>query len=161
MRKLILILILLAVAGVIAYAAFRVGPPPAIAIEPAAQVIGRKTPVIVRVSEPTRGLSNVRVVLGKYADPGLPVRNVDLALICDVLHHIKDRDQYLKALAAYLSPSGRIAVIDFVPGKGGHAKDAEQQIGKSQVDTWMAAAGLKPVEDIALFDDKYFVIYGR
>jgi ubiquinone/menaquinone biosynthesis C-methylase UbiE len=107
------------------------------------------------------GLTNVRVVLGKYADPALPERNVDVALIYDVLHHIKDRDQYLKALAGYLSPSGRIAVVDFVPGKGGHAKDAEQQIAKSQVDAWMAAAGLKPVEEVALFDDKYFVIYGK
>jgi ubiquinone/menaquinone biosynthesis C-methylase UbiE len=107
------------------------------------------------------GVANVRVVLGKYADPGLPARNVDAALIYDVLHHIEDREQYLKALAGYLSPSGRIAVVDFVPGKGGHANDAAQQIGKHQVDAWMAAAGLKPVEDIALFDDKYFVVYGR
>jgi ubiquinone/menaquinone biosynthesis C-methylase UbiE len=107
------------------------------------------------------GLSNVRVVLGKYDDPNLPVRNVDAALIYDVLHHIKDREQYLKALVGYLSPTGRIAIVDFVPGKGGHAKDADQQIGKPQVDAWMAAAGLKPTAEIALFDDKYFVIYSR
>ena len=70
MRKLILILILLAVAGVIAYAAFRVGPPPTVAIEPAAQVIGRETPVTVRVSEPTRGLSHVRVELVQVLHSG-------------------------------------------------------------------------------------------
>ncbi len=109
----------------------------------------------------TLGLSNVRVVLGKYTDPALPVRNVDVALIYDVLHHIKDRDLYLKALAGYLSPKGRIAVVDFSPGKGGHAKDAEQQISKSQVDAWMAAAGLKPLRDVPLFEDKWFGIYSR
>ena len=45
------------------------------------------------------GLTNVRVVLGKYTDPALPVRNVDLALIYDVLHHIEARAEYLKNLA--------------------------------------------------------------
>ena len=107
------------------------------------------------------GLSNVRVVLGQYTDPALPTRNVDAALIYDVLHHIKDRDTYLKNLAGYLAPGGRIAVVDFVAGKGGHAKDVEQQITREQADAWMAAAGLKPVENIALFDDKWFAIYAK
>lgn len=109
----------------------------------------------------TLGLSNVRVVLGKFTDPALPSRNVDAALIYDVLHHIKDRETYLKTLAGYLAPGGRIAVVDFVAGKGGHVKDAEQQISQQQTDAWMAAAGLKPVEEIALFDDKWFVIYAK
>ena len=109
----------------------------------------------------TLGLANVRVVLGRFTDPDLPVRNIETALIYDVLHHIEDRETYLKNLAGYLAPGGRIAVVDFVPGKGGHAKDAEQQISKQQTDAWMAAAGLKPAEEIALFDDKWFAIYAR
>ena len=106
-------------------------------------------------------LSNVQVVLGQYTDPALPSRNVDAALIYDVLHHIKDREVYLKNLAGYLAPGGRIAVVDFITGKGGHANDVEQQISREQTDSWMAAAGLKPLEDIALFEDKWFVIYGK
>ena len=109
----------------------------------------------------TLGLSNVRGVLGKYTDPALPAMNIDAALIYDVLHHIKDRDIYLKNLAGYLAPGGRIAIVDFVPGKGGHAKDAEQQISREHVDAWMTAAGLKRVDDIAMFDDKWFAIYAR
>ena len=109
----------------------------------------------------TLKLSNVRVVLGQYTDPALPARNVDAALIYDVLHHIKDRQTYLKNLAGYLGPGGRIAVVDFIPGKGGHANDLEQQITRQQGDAWMAAAGLKPVEEITLFDDKWFAIYAK
>jgi ubiquinone/menaquinone biosynthesis C-methylase UbiE len=109
----------------------------------------------------TLGLSNVRVVLGTFTDPALPSRNVDAALIYDVLHHIKERETYLKTLAEYLAPGGRIAVVDFVAGKGGHVKDAEQQISKPQTDAWMAAAGLRLVEEIALFDDKWFAIYAK
>ena len=68
-------------------------------------------------------------------------------------------EAYVKSLAGYLATGGRIAVVDFVPGKGGHAKDAEQQISKQQADAWMIAAGLKPVEDVAMFEDKWFGIY--
>lgn len=115
----------------------------------------------IAVRAKSLGLSNVRVVLGKYTDPALPARNIDAALINDVLHHIQDRGTYLKNLAGYLGPGGRIAVIDFLPGKGGHVKDPEQQITKQETDALMASAGLRPVEDIALFDDKWFAIYAK
>lgn len=106
-------------------------------------------------------VSNVRVVLGKYTDPALPVRTIDVALINDVLHHIEDRATYLTNLAGYIRPTGRIAVIDFRPGMGGHLNQPELRITKEQTDAWMAAAGLKPSEEIELFSDKWFVVYAR
>jgi ubiquinone/menaquinone biosynthesis C-methylase UbiE len=107
------------------------------------------------------GVANVRVVLGKYTDPAMPVRNVDVALIYDVLHHIDARAEYLKNLAGYIAPGGRIAVVDFQPGRGGHVNQPELQISKEQTASWMAGAGLKPVEDLDLFADKWFVVYSR
>ena len=106
-------------------------------------------------------VNNVRVVLGKFTDPALPVRNVDVALINDVLHHIEDRQTYLKNLAGYVKPGGRIAVIDFRPGLGGHVNQPELRITKEQTDGWMAAAGLTPSEEFDLFTDKFFVVYAR
>ena len=106
------------------------------------------------------GLTNVHVVLGKFTDPGLPVRNVDVALIYDVLHHIEQRGEYLKNLAAYMSPSGRIAVVDFLPGRG-HGNDATQQITREQTDGWMAAAGFKSAQELKMFEEKWFVVYSR
>jgi murein DD-endopeptidase MepM/ murein hydrolase activator NlpD len=63
MRKVVLVflLILLAVAG--GMSACRVGPPPEISIETKAKAIGRKTPLTVKVSEPKRGLGQVRIEL--------------------------------------------------------------------------------------------------
>jgi len=104
---------------------------------------------------------NVKTVLGKFTDPALPASNVDLAFINDVLHHIEDRGAYLKNLGRYLKPSGRIAVIDFHPEQGGHRNQPELQVSKEAAATLMAAAGFKPVEEIPLFTDKYFVIYAR
>jgi ubiquinone/menaquinone biosynthesis C-methylase UbiE len=106
-------------------------------------------------------ITNVQTVLGKFADPSLPARDVNVAFINDVLHHIEDRAGYLKNLAGYLRPSGRIALIEFIPDKGGHRNQPELQISKEQGTAWMASAGLKPLEDIDLFTDKWFVIYGR
>ena len=63
MRKLYLFSTAVVVLGLVAFVVLRVGPPPAIVIEPAAQVIGQKTPITVRVSEPRRGLSAVKVEL--------------------------------------------------------------------------------------------------
>jgi ubiquinone/menaquinone biosynthesis C-methylase UbiE len=102
----------------------------------------------------------VQLVLGEFDDPKLPV-NVDLAFINDVLHHIEHRELYVKNLAKYLKPDGRVAVIDFRPGMGGHRNQPELQTPQDVATKWMAEAGLKPVEEINLFEDKWFVIYGR
>ena len=107
------------------------------------------------------GMSNfVKPVLGEFTDPNLP-ENIDLAFINDVLHHIEDRPTYIKNLAAYLKPGGRIAVIDFKPNMGGHRNQPELQTPLEMATKWMADAGLKPVEEINIFDDKWFVIFGK
>ena len=107
-----------------------------------------------------QGMRNVQVVLGEFGDPNLPV-DIDLAFINDVLHHIKDRAGYLKNLAAYLKPGGRIAIIEFIPELGGHKGEPELQVSQEQATKWMADAGLKPVDQIKLFTDRWFVIYGK
>jgi ubiquinone/menaquinone biosynthesis C-methylase UbiE len=108
-----------------------------------------------------QGIINVETIYGEFDDPTLPAP-VDLAFINDVLHHIEHRELYLKNLAGYLKPTGRIAIIDFKPGQGGHRDQPELQVSQEQATAWLAAAGLKPVEEIKdLFTDKWFVIYGK
>jgi ubiquinone/menaquinone biosynthesis C-methylase UbiE len=100
-------------------------------------------------------------VLGAFTDPQLPARDVDLAFIFDVLHHIEDRATYLRSLASYLRPGGRIAVIDFHPELGPHKNDPKLQVTRDQTREWMAAAGLRPLAEHPLYDDKWYVVYGR
>ena len=107
-----------------------------------------------------QGIINVKPVYAEYTDPVLP-EPADLALINDVLHHIEDRATYLRNLAKYMKPGGRVALIDFIPEKGGHRGQPELQISKEQATALMAQAGLSPVEDIPLFEDKYFVVFAR
>jgi murein DD-endopeptidase MepM/ murein hydrolase activator NlpD len=53
----------LAFAVLLGLALLRVGPAPSIAIEPERKAIGRRTPVVVKVEEPRRGLAGVRAEL--------------------------------------------------------------------------------------------------
>jgi len=109
-----------------------------------------------------QNVANTVLVLGKFSDPNLPAKDVDLAFFHDVLHHVEDRAGYLKSLATYIKPSGRIAIVELDPVKGSHRDDPKLRLTKEQVAGWMADAGFKPVEEFNdLFDDKWFVVYGR
>lgn len=135
----------------------------------------------------SEGVSNVQTVLGEFTDPKLPTQDIGLAFFHDVLHHVKDRAGYLKTLARYIKPGGRIAVIergshgpraggDHGPGErgenqpggrpgnrpGGHRMGSELHMTQEQVTGWMADAGFQPAEEYYLFDGgKWFVVFSR
>jgi ubiquinone/menaquinone biosynthesis C-methylase UbiE len=106
-------------------------------------------------------ISSIETVLGTPADPRLPTRSVDLGLMHDVLHHVEQRQSYLKSVAQYLKSGGRLAVVEFNPKDSPHKDDAALIVSKEQAATWMAEAGFVVDEEIALFPDKWFVIYKR
>lgn len=107
------------------------------------------------------GVNNVQTVLGVFTDPKLPSADVDVAFFHDVVHHIENRDGYMKALVKYLKPSARIVIIDYHPAQSPHANEPALQVSKAQANAWLAPLGFKPVQDVSLFDEKWFVIYGR
>ncbi|MGH9158899.1 MAG: class I SAM-dependent methyltransferase [Vicinamibacteraceae bacterium] len=107
------------------------------------------------------GLRNVRTVLGGLSDPRLPARDVDVAFMHDVLHHIEDRAAYLRAVSRYLKPAARIAIIDYHPARSPHRDEPAMQVSQEQAQALLRDAGFTPVEEVALFDDKWFVIFGR
>ena len=104
------------------------------------------------------GLTNVRTVLGKYEDPLLPVKDVDVAFYHRALHMIEKRQAHLNNTAKYLKPDGRIVVID---KNRVDSPDSWMWLEQSDVDTWMAALSFYPAEKFAVFDDRYFVSYQR
>jgi arsenite methyltransferase len=104
------------------------------------------------------GITNIRTILGVADDPKLP-EPVDVVLICDTLHHIASRGAYLKTLAKYLKPGGRVAIIDFSDTwPEGHEPMAYTE---AQVDGWMADAGFARVTEYDFLDNSFFVIYRK
>ena len=73
------------------------------------------------------GVGNVTPVLGEFSDPKLPAA-VDVAFMHDVLHHVADRPAYLRALARYLKPGARVAIIDYHAQRSPHAGQPEMVV---------------------------------
>ncbi len=106
-------------------------------------------------------VTNIKTVLGKPDDPTLPAQDVDVALFHDVLHHIANRAGYLRAMARYVKPDGRFAIVEPGP-EATHKNEPEFILTREQVARWMADAGFKPVQDIeGLNEGKWFVVYAR
>ena len=111
---------------------------------------------IVERSAANEKLANVRTVLGTVSDPKLP-EPVDLAFVCDTLHHIEKPDAYLQTLKKYLTPEGRIAVIDFTDKwPQGHES---MRYSLAQLDGWMKAAGMTRIASHPWLDNSFFVVY--
>jgi len=109
-------------------------------------------------------LENIQTVKGEFSDPKLPARDVDLGFFHDVLHHIENRQAYLKALGAYIKPTGRIALIEMNRDdpKTPHRNNPEMLLSKDEVKSWMAAAGFYPAVEYDIFGNrKWFIIYTR
>jgi ubiquinone/menaquinone biosynthesis C-methylase UbiE len=106
-------------------------------------------------------VTQIETVRGRFADPALPSQNVDVAFIMDTLHHIEDRANYLKSAAGYLRRGGRLIVVDYHPERSSHKNEPKLVVSKSQTSAWLEAAGLTPLEDLQLFDDKWFLVYTK
>jgi ubiquinone/menaquinone biosynthesis C-methylase UbiE len=65
-----------------------------------------------------RAPANVETVVAKADDPMLRENSVDTIFICDVLHHIGNRQAYYPKLARALRPGGRIVIVDFFKTPG-------------------------------------------
>lgn len=106
-------------------------------------------------------LTNIVTVTGKFTDPALPARDVDVAFFHDVLHHVQNRAEYLKNVVRYIEPGGRVAIIDYDTGQGPHRNEPELLVSRQQVIQWMSDAGFSVAQEPKVFSDKYFLVFTR
>ena len=103
-------------------------------------------------------LDNVRAVLAAEDDPRLP-EPVDLMVIIDTLHHIRNQPAYLRNLSRYLRPGGRIAIIDFK--KVWPANHEELRYTVEDLQGWMRSAVFEHVESHDFLENNFFTIYRK
>lgn len=60
-----------------------------------------------------QNLPNVEARLVQPSDPALPPASASRILIVNTWHHIDERPQYAKKLAAALDPTGEVWIVDF------------------------------------------------
>ena len=88
------------------------------------------------------GLKNVRTVLGRPNDPGLPPSSMDAVLIVDSYHEMEQQVALLKNVARSLRPNGRIGIVNFTKDGGGPGPAVEDRVDPERVIADAQAAGL-------------------
>jgi len=103
------------------------------------------------------GIKNITPVLSPEDSPALPPHCLDVALICDTLHHIAKRETYLVNLKHCLKPDGRLVIIDFSDGwPAGHEP---LRFSLSDLDEWTGAAGYVKVAEYNTIEGNFFRVY--
>lgn len=90
----------------------------------------------------------------------LPPEPVDAILIVNVLHHVKRRARYLKALATRLTPRGRIAIVDFHDRETPVGPPVDHRLSRADAVAAVKEAGLRVVREEEFLPYQYFLIVG-
>jgi SAM-dependent methyltransferase len=92
---------------------------------------------------------------------GLPPEPVDLVLMANVLHHVQDRAEYLRALGTRLRPGGRIAIVDFHDRDLPIGPPRDHRLSREDAISALEEAGLRLVREERFLPHQYFVVAGR
>lgn len=89
-------------------------------------------------------LANVVALQNRADDPGLSDA-VDVAFLCDVVHHIEDRPAFFAKLRERLRPGGRIVIVDFAPDApdDGPGPPKKHRLSVQTLDVELGAAELE------------------
>jgi len=88
------------------------------------------------------GIKNLEAVLGAPDDPAVPP-DADLVFLCDVLHHVAQRDRWLEKLAKKMKPGARLALVEFKEGPLPQGPPESAKIPRAELLRLAAAAGLQ------------------
>lgn len=113
------------------------------------------------------GLVNVRTILGTPTDPRLPTGELDAVLIVDAYREMDEparpqvMQELLQRIARALKPTGRVGIVDFLPGDGGPGPAAEDRVKPETVIATVEASGLRfqARENVPPF--QYLLVFGK
>ena len=117
--------------------------------------------VYVRRRADEDGQANLIPVLASFDDPRLPDGTVDLIFICNTWHHIGDRVEYARGLAADLASGGRVAIVDFLPGDLPVGPGPDHKLSAAEVEAELTAAGFRLAAAPDLLPYQYVLIFER
>jgi 2-polyprenyl-3-methyl-5-hydroxy-6-metoxy-1,4-benzoquinol methylase len=107
------------------------------------------------------GVANLEARLIQPDDPGAAA-GADLVFLCDVLHHVAEREAWLNKLAAAMQPGARLALIEFKAGELPEGPPEAAKIGREALLALLAGAGFTLSEDhAALLPYQEFLVFRR
>lgn len=94
----------------------------------------------------TEQFPNVQVELLKPDDPAVPP-GTDVVFVCDVLHHVAERQAWLAKLAAETKPGAHLVLVEFKEGDLPEGPPEAAKIPRAQLITMVSAAGFRLERD--------------
>lgn len=113
----------------------------------------------MKVRAKKEGAANVRTILARPDDPGLPPRSIDLVFICNTWHHIEDRVGYARRLKGSLEPEARVAIVDYQKRPLPVGPRVEDKIDRADIVTELKTAGYVLVQEPEILPYQYFLIF--
>jgi SAM-dependent methyltransferase len=93
-----------------------------------------------------QGLRNIVPVLAAYDDPHFPPARIDVLFIADTYHHLDDRVAYMRRLQSALAPNGRLAILEYKPGKLAVGPPPEHKLPPGVMEKELVDAGYVRIE---------------
>jgi ubiquinone/menaquinone biosynthesis C-methylase UbiE len=87
------------------------------------------------------GITNLVPIIIKADAPQIP-RDADLVFLCDVLHHVQNREAWLKTLVSQMKPGARLVLLEFKEGKLPQGPPEAVKIPRKQLLEIVSQAGL-------------------
>ncbi|MEE9523757.1 MAG: methyltransferase domain-containing protein, partial [Thermodesulfovibrionales bacterium] len=105
-------------------------------------------------------LENYMARLIKPDDTGLGNNSADVIFICNTLHHIDNRVNYLKRLSNKLRHKGRIVIVDFYKRDLPVGPPPGMKLRKNEVITEFRDAGYRLIRSHEFLPHQYFLEFG-
>lgn len=97
-----------------------------------------------------RGVKNIETILGDYDNPNLPEGSLDVVIIIDAYHEIKDYKEVLMHIKKSLKPNGKLLILEKLKskiiGKTRAEQTAAHSLSAAYVEEELAEAGFVDME---------------
>jgi ubiquinone/menaquinone biosynthesis C-methylase UbiE len=104
-------------------------------------------------------IQNVRTLLVPAHNPLLIDGSIDLAFICNIYHHLADRNVYLRKLGRALKPQGRVVIVDFYQEEGMPVgPPMHMRLNAEIVEKELQGAGLEVTQKLTFLPYQYILI---
>jgi ubiquinone/menaquinone biosynthesis C-methylase UbiE len=103
-------------------------------------------------------VKNVTTMKVPPHDPLLIDGSLDLAFVCDVYHHIEERDGYLRKLRKAVKSDGRVVIVDFYQKETPIGPPMSMRLSEETVQKELQEAGLKVTEKLTFLPYQYILV---
>jgi ubiquinone/menaquinone biosynthesis C-methylase UbiE len=116
----------------------------------------------LRARAEKEGSRNVVPVLASAGNPRLPAGMIDLVLFSDAYHHVDDRAHYLETVKASLTLTGRIAIVEWKPGRlPVGPQEEEHKIPRDQLIRELKSVGFALMSAPDFLPYQWLLVFGR